>query len=167
MSDDTSSTDTPTELDSVLGPPPADLDDAAAPTRVMESVLLRFLARVIHADGEVHPKELSMLTELAINLDFPGDEARRILDDEFDQGSDVATLARQLPDTERRRESYAMGCLMGASDGSVADPEREVLAEFARGAEIPDDVALGILDAVIAAMVKAQADQAAVDTDSA
>ena len=160
MSEDTSASADQAQLDSVLGPPPADFDGNAAPTKVMENILLRFLARVIHADGEIHAKELSMLTELAINLDFPGDEARRILDDELERGSDVAELARQLPDEERRRESYAMGCLMGASDGSMAEPERKVLADFARGAEIPEADAQGILDAVIAAMNQARAEQA-------
>ena len=165
MSEDTPASVDEPQLDSILGPPPADFDGAAAPTKVMENILLRFLARVIHADGEVHAKELSMLLELAINLEVPGDEARRILDDEFDSKSDVAELARQLPDETRRRESYAMGCLMGASDGTVADAERGVLADFARGAEIPEEDAQGILDAVIAAVKQTLAEQAAASSE--
>ena len=105
------------DLMDVLGPPPASID-AAIPTRVLETVLIRFLARVVHADGTIHPNELSSLVDIAIKLQLGGDEARRILDDELARKSDVATLAAQLPDEQSRREAYAMGCVIGFSDGS-------------------------------------------------
>ncbi|HTM21978.1 MAG TPA: hypothetical protein VL172_15760, partial [Kofleriaceae bacterium] len=89
-----------------LGPPPDSLE-AAIPSRVLETILIRFLARVVHADGTIHPKELSALVDIAIKLEMGGDEARRILDDELARKSDVATLAAQLPDEQSRREAYA------------------------------------------------------------
>lgn len=142
-------------LDDLLGPPPAD-PAAFAPTKILETIVMRFLARVIHADGQIDPKELSMLVEVAIKLGLGGDEARRILDDELTRKSNCAVLAAQIPDEARRREVYAMGCLVGAADGSVGDVERAVLAEFAQGAQLPDQDAREILDAVIEAALSAK-----------
>lgn len=143
-------------LADVLGPPPENFEAAAMPTKVLENVLLRFLARIIHADGDVHPKEMTMLLEVAIKLDMPGDEARRILDDEFSRKSDAAELAAQLPDSHRR-EAYAMGCAMAAADGDEDPSEREVLLNFAKGAEIPEEDAVRILDKIKAAIAQARA----------
>jgi uncharacterized membrane protein YebE (DUF533 family) len=124
---------------------------AMAPSRVLETIILRFLARIINADGTIDPKELSMLVDISIQLGLEGPEAHRILDDEMTRKSDAAQLATQIPDPVQQREVYAMGCLMGVSDGSVASQEQEVLAAFARGAGIPAKDAGDILDAVIAA----------------
>ena len=66
----------------ILGPPPGDVA-ATIPTRVLETILIRFLARVVHADGTIHPKELSSLVDIAIKLQLGGDEARRILPPAF------------------------------------------------------------------------------------
>jgi uncharacterized membrane protein YebE (DUF533 family) len=140
----------------ILGPPPGDVA-ATIPSKVLETILIRFLARVVHADGTIHPKELSSLVDIAIKLELGGDEARRILDDELAKKSDVATLAAQLPDEQSRREAYAMGCVIGFSDGSVGDTERTVLAEFARGAGIAPDDAERVLGKIIEAMKAAQA----------
>jgi uncharacterized tellurite resistance protein B-like protein len=159
MSDETASGDEGQKLEDVLGPPPDNFEAAAMPTKVLENVLLRFLARIIHADGEVHPKEMSMLLEVAIKLDMPGDEARRILDDEFSRKSDAKELAAQLPETHRR-EAYAMGCAMAAADGDAAEVERGVLMEFAAGAEIPEEDATRILDKIKTALAEAKQAQA-------
>jgi uncharacterized membrane protein YebE (DUF533 family) len=143
-------------LDALLAPP--SLEDAMhlAPTRVLETIILRFLARIINADGTIDPKELAMLVDISIQLGLEGPEAHRILDDEMNTKSDAAQLASQIPDATQQREVYAMGCLMGVSDGSVAAAEQEVLAAFARGAGIPDKDAGEILDAVIAAKAGAK-----------
>jgi uncharacterized membrane protein YebE (DUF533 family) len=136
-------------LDAMLAPPT--LEDALrmAPSRVLETIILRFLARIINADGTIAPKELSMLVDISIELGLAGHEARQILDDEMTRKSDAASLAAQITDPVQQREVYAMGCLMGVSDGAVAAEEQEVLAAFARGAGIPDKDANEILDAVI------------------
>ena len=136
-------------LDQLLAPPPADGAPAPVPQRILETIVLRFLARVIHADGVIHAAELTNLVGVAASLQMSGDEARRVLDDELNRKSDCAVLAAQIPDRHRRREVYALGCLMGAADGAVADEERAVLAEFARGAVIPDADAQAILDEVL------------------
>ena len=148
------------EVDDVLGPPPEQFDPAAIPTKILETVLLRFLARVIHADGEIHPKEMTMLMEVALKLELNGAEARQILDDEFSKNSDCEQLAAQIPDRERRREAYAMGCLMCCADGDADDRERDVLNAFAKGAEIPEEDAASIFDEVLKASKQAQAARA-------
>jgi len=147
MTNETRESGPATADNDALGPPTDDYDRAAAaPSRVLETILLRFLARVIHADGEVHPQELSMLVEIAEKLRLGGDEARRILEDELSRESDCAALAAQLPDEPRRREAYAMGCLMSIADGDVHDNERKILADFARGAEIPVERAKALFE---------------------
>ena len=83
------------DLNDLFGAPPDEADEAAAPTKVLETVLLRFLARIIHADGEVDAKEVTTLIGIAGELEVPGVEAQRILDDEFSRQSDVAQLAQQ------------------------------------------------------------------------
>jgi uncharacterized membrane protein YebE (DUF533 family) len=138
-------------LDALLAPPPIEAAMALAPSRVLETIILRFLARIINADGTIDPKELSMLVDISLQLGLEGPEAHKILDDEMTRRSDAAQLAAQIPDPVQQREVYAMGCLMGVSDGSVPVSEQKVLAEFARGANIPDKDAGDILDAVIAA----------------
>jgi uncharacterized membrane protein YebE (DUF533 family) len=138
-------------LDAFLTPPSLDAALAMAPSRVLETIILRFLARIINADGTIDPKELTMLVDISIQLGLEGPEAHRILDDEMERKSDAAQLAAQIPDSVQRREVYAMGCLMGVSDGAVAASEQQVLADFARGAHIPEKDAGDILDAVIAA----------------
>jgi uncharacterized membrane protein YebE (DUF533 family) len=138
-------------LDALLTPPPLESAMAMAPSRVLETIILRFLARIINADGTIDPKELSMLVDISLQLGLEGPEAHRILDDEMTRKSDASQLAAQIPDPVQQREVYAMGCLMGVSDGSVATQEQEVLADFARGANIPAKDAGDILDAVIAA----------------
>lgn len=147
--------DTAAILD-ILGPPPAEPDAAAAPSRVLETILLRVLARVIHADGTIHPKELSALVQIAVELGLGGEEARKILDDELEQKSDVAVLAAQLPDEQHRREAYAMACVMCCSDGEAADIEREVLHQFADGAGMTRDDADRVLATLTEAMAKAR-----------
>jgi uncharacterized membrane protein YebE (DUF533 family) len=94
------------------------------------------------------------LVGIAVQLGLDGADAKQILDDELAKASDPAQLAAQLPDEARRREVYAMGCLMGATDGQVADAERGVLAQFARGAGIPDEDAVNILATVVDATKK-------------
>jgi len=145
MSEQTSS------LADMFAPPGDGAAPALAPTKVFETIILRFLARIIHADGHIDPKEMSMLVDISIQLGFAGTEAHRILDDELERNSDAAALAAQIPDTIQRREIYAMGCLIGMSDGSVGDTEKAVLADFARGGEIPAKDAGEILEAVVAA----------------
>ncbi len=136
--------------------PPADAAPIKVPSHILETIALRFLARVIHADGVVDPREVTRLVEVAMALEMTGEEARRILDDEFSRKSDPAVLAAQVPERVQRRELYAMGCFMGMADGEVADAERDVLAQFARGAEIPPADAQAILDEVIKAARNAQ-----------
>jgi uncharacterized membrane protein YebE (DUF533 family) len=138
-------------LDAFLTPPPLEAALAMAPSRVLETIILRFLARIINADGTIDPKELTMLVDISIQLGLEGPEAHRILDDEMERRSDAGALAAQIPDPVQQREVYAMGCLMGVSDGAVASSEQKVLADFARGANIPARDAGEILDAVIAA----------------
>ncbi len=138
-------------LDALLAPPPLDQAMNNAPKRVLETIILRFLARIITADGTIDPKELSMLVDISIQLGMEGPEAHRILDDEVAKKSDCAQLAAQIVDPVQQREVYAMGCLMGVSDGSVAEAEQAALADFARGANITEKDAGDILDAVIAA----------------
>jgi uncharacterized membrane protein YebE (DUF533 family) len=121
---------------------------------VIENIVLRFLARVVNADGKIAGEELSLLVGIAVQLGLDGAAAKQILDDELAKSSDPAQLATQLPDEARRREVYAMGCLMGATDGSVADAERGVLAQFAAGANIPSADAENILATVIDATKK-------------
>ncbi len=119
--------------------------------------MLRFLARIIHADGEVDPKEVTTLVGIAGELDVPGAEAQRILDDEFSRQSDVAQLAQQIPDPDERKEAYAMGCLMGCADGHMDDTEKAILDKFASGAGISDADAKEIYDNVLEATQQAQA----------
>jgi len=90
-------------------------------------------------------------------MGLDGTEAQHILDDELARKSDCAALAGQLADPTQRREIYAMGCLMGATDGAVAEAERGVLAEFARGAGMEAKDATEILDAIIVASNKKSA----------
>jgi uncharacterized membrane protein YebE (DUF533 family) len=144
-----------TTLDQMMAPPSIDAAMHMAPSRIFESLVLRFLARVIHADGHIDPREAAMLTDIATQLGMSGAEAKGILDDELSRKSDCAVLAAQIPDRIRQREVYAMGCLVGVADGSVGKVEQTVLAEFARGAAIPEKDAVEILDAVVVA-AKAQ-----------
>jgi len=145
------------DLDDLFGAPPTEADESAAPSRVLETVMLRFLARIIHADGEVDPKEVTTLVGIAGELDVPGVEAKQILDDEFSRQSDVAQLARQIPDEDERKEAYAMGCLMGCADGHMDDTERAVLKQFADAAGISEAEQKEILDDVYAAAEQAKA----------
>jgi uncharacterized membrane protein YebE (DUF533 family) len=138
-------------LSDLMAPPAVSGALPAPPTRIFESIVLRFLARVIHADGHIDPKESAMLTDIAVQLGMGADEAKRILDDELTRKSDCAVLAAQISDRIRQREVYAMGCLVGASDGHVGSIEQTVLAEFARGASISDADATEILEAVVVA----------------
>ena len=147
------------DLNDLFGDPPAEADDVAAPSKVLETVLLRFLARIIHADGEVDPKEVTTLIGIAGELDVPGVEAQRILDDEFSRQSDVAQLAKQIPDEDERKEIYAMGCLMGCADGHMDETEIAVLDKFAKAAGIGDADATEIFDSVLAAARQAQAER--------
>src|SRR6185369_11548786 len=55
-------------LDALLTPPPIESAMAMAPSRVLETIILRFLARIINADGTIDPKELSMLVDISIQL---------------------------------------------------------------------------------------------------
>lgn len=143
-------TGTQKNLDELLAPPAAGAAQLG-PTRFMETVMLRFLARVIHADGHIDDAEVKMLSEIAVQLGMRDDEARRVLDDELHRQSDVVRLASQIPDRIRQREVYAMGCLVGYADGDVHDREKQVLADFARGAQIPEADALEILEVVVEA----------------
>jgi uncharacterized membrane protein YebE (DUF533 family) len=137
------------DIPGLLGDPPEDAGDAA-PSRVIETVVLRFLARVLHADGVIDPREVELLNKVARTMELGDEEARRILDDELATRSDPAALARQLVEPLHRRSVYALGCMMAASEGHVAEVEGEVLAAFARGAEIPDAEA----DEILAEAVK-------------
>jgi uncharacterized membrane protein YebE (DUF533 family) len=139
------------QLNQMFAPPDAATLAGLAPSHIFENIVIRFLARVIHADGTIDPKEMSMLVDISIQLGLGGPEAHRILDDELGRKSDVGILAQQIADTVQRREVYAMGCLMGMSDGSVGDTEKTVLAEYARGGGIPEKDAAEILEAVVAA----------------
>jgi uncharacterized membrane protein YebE (DUF533 family) len=132
---------------------PSSLADAPVPEAI-GAVVLRFLARVVTADGRIAGEELSLLVGLAMQLGVDGTLAKQILDDELARPSDPAQLAAQLPDEGRRREVYAMGCLMGATDGSLAEAERRVLAQYAAGAGIPAGDAENILETVIEASKK-------------
>jgi hypothetical protein len=136
------------DLNDILGTPDA---APAPPSKILETVALRFLARVIHADASVNPKELETLLNVATTIEMGEDEARRILEDEFSRKSDCEVLARQIPDEDQRRQIYALGCLVALSEGEVADQERTLLADFARGAEIPPADAMEILDEVLLA----------------
>lgn len=151
------------DLDDLFGAPPAQADDAAAPSRVLETILLRFLARIIHADGHVDAKELTTLIGIAGELEVPGIEAQRILDDEFNRKSDVTQLAQQIPDEDDRKEAYAMGCLMSCADGSLDDTERAILDKFAKAAGIADAIAEEILSNVLEATQKAKAARASLE----
>lgn len=145
------------DLNDLFGAPPAEADEMVAPTKVLETVLLRFLARIIHADGAVDPKELTTLIGIAGELDVPGVEAQRILDDEFSGQSDVAKLAQQIPDEDERKEIYAMGCLMGCADGHMDDTEKQILDKFAKGGGISDADAQEIFNSVLEAAKQAKA----------
>jgi uncharacterized membrane protein YebE (DUF533 family) len=136
-------------LADLLAPPP--LAAAPAPVKIFETIVLRFLARVIHADGTIDPKELSMLTSVATQMGLDEPDARRVLADELERKSDCAVLAAQISDRTQQREVFAMGCLVGVSDGHVGATEQAVLGEFARGAQIPESDAQAILDAVVVA----------------
>jgi len=145
------------DLNDLFGAPPAEADEQAAPSKVLETVLLRFLARIIHADGVVDAKEVTTLIGIAGELEVPGIEAQRILDDEFSRQSDVAQLAQQMPDPDERKEVYAMGCLMGCADGEMDDTEKAILDKFAKAAGISDADAQEIFDNVLEAAKQAQA----------
>lgn len=147
------------DLDDLFGAPPAETDETAAPSRVLETVLLRFLARIIHADGEVDPKEVTTLIGIAGELEVPGSEAQRILDDEFSRQSDVAQLAQQIPDEDDRIEAYAMGCLMGCADGHMDETEIAVLSKFGNAAGIPEAEQKQIYEQVLAAAQQAKAER--------
>lgn len=138
-------------LDAFLAPPAGAGLHAVAPTRILETVIVRFLARVIHADSHIDPAEVQLLTDIGTQLGLGGDEAKRILDDELRQQSDVKRLATQLPDRIQRREVYAMGCLVAFADGGVPDSEKKILDDFAGAADISRDDAAEILDAIVEA----------------
>src|SRR5262249_53059652 len=53
--------------------PPTTLE-GAAPTLIVETVVLRFLARVIHADGVVDPREVKLLLDVAAGLEMGEEE---------------------------------------------------------------------------------------------
>lgn len=114
-----------------------------------ETVLLRFLARVVHAGGEVQPEERAALLEIASQLGVDGGEAAGILDDEAARASDVAELAGRLPDGETRTEAFGLGCVISCAAGPAGDAERALLLAFARGAEIPPQDAERILDQLV------------------
>jgi uncharacterized membrane protein YebE (DUF533 family) len=121
------------ELAAVLGAP----DSAAhppAPSRVPETLLLRFLARIAEADGKVHPSELAVLVQAAEGIGVPENEARRILEDELHTKSDCRRLAVELGTQKRRLSAYAAGALMASADGAIDPTEQAVLDEFAAGA---------------------------------
>jgi uncharacterized membrane protein YebE (DUF533 family) len=139
----------PKSPDEVIGAPPEELS-GAAPTRILETVVLRFLARVVHADGIIHPKEVEMLLHVAATMELGEDEARRILDDEIARQSDPFQLACQLPEPLHRRSVYALGCMMAMSEGELAPAEKVILDAFARGAGIDEDDAAAILAEVMA-----------------
>ncbi len=124
--------------------PPASLD-GAAPTLIMETVVLRFLARVIHADGVVDPREVKILLDVAAGLEMGEEEARRILADELHRTSDAAALARQIPDADERLTVYSLGCAMAYAEGTLGDEEQAILDAFARGAGIDATAASEIL----------------------
>ena len=138
-------------LDDLVGAPPAELPPLGVPSRILETIALRFLARVIHADGVIHPAEVSKLVGVATSLGMSGAEAQRILEDEFSRQSDCAVLAAQIPDVPSRRQVFALGCLMGAADGGLDPTEKAVLDAYQRGAGIPDQDAREILDEVLKA----------------
>ncbi len=139
------------DLEKLVAPPSASGAFALAPSRILETIVIRFLARVVHADGHIDPKEVSMMSEIAQQLGMGVEEAKKILDDELTRKSDVAKLATQIPDRIRQREVYAMGCLIGYADGGIDDSEKRVLGEYARGAAIPERDATEILDAIVEA----------------
>jgi len=124
---------------SVMEPPPS--LDGAAPSLIVETTVLRFLARVIHADGVVDPREVKLLLDVAAGLEMGEEEARRILEDELNQVSDPATLAQQIPDADERLTVYALGCTMAFVEGAAGREEKGILSAFARGAGIAADAA--------------------------
>ncbi len=140
----------PKHPEDALGAPPDDLG-GVAPSRIVETLVLRFLACVVHADRVVHPNEVALLLRVAATMEMPDREARRILDDELATRSDPELLARQIAEPDHRRSIYALGCTMALSEGELADSEREVLRAFARGAEIAPAEAEAILAGRVAA----------------
>jgi uncharacterized membrane protein YebE (DUF533 family) len=126
-----------------LVPPPS--LEGAAPTLIMETVVLRFLARVIHADGVVDPREVKLLLDVAAGLEMGEEEARRILEDELNRVSDASALARQIPDPDERLTVYSLGCAMAYAEGHLGDEEKAILSAFARGAGIDAIAASEIL----------------------
>ncbi len=135
------------DVKDLLGAPPDDLA-GAAPVGVLEVVVLRFLARVVHADGHIDPRELELLLSVAETMALDGHEARLILEDELARRSDAAALARQIADPVYQRRVFALGCLMAISEGHLDSAERDVLDAFARGAELSPEAAKEILDEV-------------------
>jgi hypothetical protein len=128
---------------------PADDD-----TDVVAHFLLRFLARIVEADDVIAPKERSMLERIGAVLAIDAAEAGRILDDEQGHPSDCAALAKDMPGTARRRKAYALGCAIAIVDGSIAGAERQLLEDFARGAEISAAESASILASVVSLRVR-------------
>jgi uncharacterized membrane protein YebE (DUF533 family) len=127
-----------------MEPPPS--LDGAAPSLIRETTVLRFLARVIHADGVADPKEIKLLLDVAAGLEMGEEEARRILEDELNRMSDPATLAQQIPDADERLTVYALGCTMAHVEGALGEEEKGILSAFARGAGIGADAAAELLE---------------------
>jgi uncharacterized membrane protein YebE (DUF533 family) len=111
----------------------------------METVVLRFLACVIHADGVVDPREVKLLLDVAAGMELGEDEARRILEDELNRVSDAEALASQISDPDERLTVYSLGCAMAYAEGRLGDEEKAILDAFARGAHIDATAAAEIL----------------------
>jgi uncharacterized membrane protein YebE (DUF533 family) len=116
-----------------------------------QTALLRFLARLVQAEGQIKPEEMAALLEISTQLEVDGDEASRLVAEEADRPSDVAALAAGMPDPEMRTEGFALGCVTSCAAGDATHAERTLLMEFARGAGIPADEAAAILDQLVAA----------------
>lgn len=112
----------------------------------VETVVLRFLTRVMCADAAIDAREVELLVTVAGTLNVDADEARRIVDEESLEPSDPEVLAREIAEPAHLRSLYALGCTMALAEGSVAAAEAGVLAAFARGAGIGDDEADEILE---------------------
>src|SRR5262249_29385637 len=91
--------------------PPTTLE-GSAPTLIVETVVLRCLAGVTHAEGGVAHGEVTPRLEVAAGVERGEEEARRILEDELNRRSDVAALARQIPDPDERMTVFSLGCAM-------------------------------------------------------
>ena len=117
----------------------------SAEKRTVESVVLRFLARVMIADGTIDRREVELLVQVAGTMHIDEDLARRIVDEEATTPSDPEALAREIAEPMHLRSVYALGCLMAFAEEQIAPSEAAVLAAFARGAGIGDDEAAEIL----------------------